>query len=93
MDDDEQNAATTRDEPMTVEMFPPRYRQRMICGDGVPFLWPCPTRQALTGEAAPDPGTFALTAAPSKREGMVEVDNSFRAAMQPRRGTEGGVPE
>lgn len=32
-------------------------------GDGVRFLWPCPTRRAITGEPEPDPDSSRLAAA------------------------------
>lgn len=37
---------------------------REVCGrcrygDGVSYLWPCPTRRALTGELAPQTGDWS----------------------------------
>jgi hypothetical protein len=32
---------------------------RCTYGDGVPFLWPCPTRRAVTGEPDPSAGSAA----------------------------------
>jgi hypothetical protein len=64
-------AAALTDHWQTRDMWGGEMRDacgRCTYGDGVPFLWPCPTRQALTGEPAPRVGGILKGYSPSRDE-------------------------